>query len=66
MFVPPSWLLYQVVTEQFGPSARWHDLLVGVLGYGAPHAGLVTPAMTISGWGRLIDVRRMIGVTALA
>jgi sulfoxide reductase heme-binding subunit YedZ len=68
MFVPPTWLLYQVVTEQFGPvplggmtywSGLWATALLML-------ALAVTPMMTISGWGRLIDVRRMIGVTALA
>jgi len=68
MFVPPIWLLYQVVTEQFGPvplggmtywSGLWATALLML-------ALAVTPAMTISAWGRLIDVRRMIGVTALA
>jgi methionine sulfoxide reductase heme-binding subunit len=68
MFAPPMWLLDQVVTEQFGPvplggmtywSGLWATALLML-------ALAVTPAMTIFGWGRLIDVRRMIGVTALA
>jgi methionine sulfoxide reductase heme-binding subunit len=68
MFVPPIWLLYQVVTEQFGPvplggmtywSGLWATALLML-------ALAVTPAMTIFRWGRLIDVRRTIGVTALA
>jgi sulfoxide reductase heme-binding subunit YedZ len=68
LFVPPTWLLYEVVTEQFGPvplggmtywSGLWATALLML-------ALAVTPAMTLSGWGRLIDVRRMIGVTALA
>jgi methionine sulfoxide reductase heme-binding subunit len=68
MFVPPIWLLYQVVTEQFGPvplggmtywSGLWATALLML-------ALAITPAMTIFRWGRLIDLRRMIGVTALA
>jgi methionine sulfoxide reductase heme-binding subunit len=68
MFAPPIWLLYQVVTDQFGPvplggmtywSGLWATALLML-------ALAVTPAISISGWGRLIDVRRIIGVTALA
>src|ERR1700680_2347265 len=68
MFVPAIWLVYQVVTEQFGPvplggmtywSGLWATALLML-------ALAVTPALTISRWGQLIIVRRMIGVTALA
>ena len=68
MFVPPVWLVYQVEAQQFGPvplggmtywSGLWATLLLLV-------ALAITPMMTILHWGRLILVRRMIGVTALA
>src|ERR1700681_4905221 len=68
MFAPGIWLLYQIVTEQFGPiplggmtywSGLWATALLML-------ALAITPALTISRWGRLIIVRRMIGVTALA
>jgi methionine sulfoxide reductase heme-binding subunit len=68
MFLPAIWLVYQVETGQFGPapvggmtywSGLWATALL-LLALG------VTPAMTIFRWGRLILVRRMIGVTALA
>ena len=68
MFVPAIWLLDQIATERFGPvplggMTYWSGLealafLMAALA--------VTPAMTIFGWHRLIAVRRMIGVTALA
>ena len=68
MFVPGIWLVYQVATEQFGPvplggmtywSGLWATALLLL-------ALAVTPALTIFRWRRLIIVRRMIGVTALA
>ena len=68
MFVPAIWLVYQVGTEQFGPvplggmtywSGLWATALLML-------ALAITPALTISRWGRLIIVLRMIGVTALA
>ena len=68
MLVPAIWLLYQISTEQFGPvplggmtywSGLWATALLML-------ALAVTPAATIFRWGRLIIVRRMIGVTALA
>jgi len=68
MFAPAIWLLYQVETEQFGPvplggmtywSGLWATALLLL-------ALAITPAMTILRWSRLIIVRRMIGVTALA
>ena len=68
MFVPAIWLVYQVGTEQFGPvplggmtywSGLWATALLML-------ALAITPVLTLSRWGRLIIVRRMIGVTALA
>jgi sulfoxide reductase heme-binding subunit YedZ len=68
MFVPAIWLIDQVVTEQFGPvplggMTYWSGLwaLAFLLA-----AMAITPVMIIFGWSRLIIVRRMIGVTALA
>jgi len=68
MFVPAIWLVDQVVNARFGPvplggMTYWSGLealafLMAALA--------VTPAMTIFGWHRLLAVRRMIGVTALA
>jgi methionine sulfoxide reductase heme-binding subunit len=68
MFVPAIWLLYQIVTEQFGPvplggMTYWSGLWAVAL---LMLALAITPASTISRWGLLIIVRRMIGVTALA
>jgi sulfoxide reductase heme-binding subunit YedZ len=68
MFVPPIWLVDQVETGEFGPvplggmtywSGLWATALLIL-------ALTITPAATIFRWGALIDVRRMIGVTALA
>src|SRR5580704_638688 len=68
MFVPAIWIVYQVGTGQFGPvplggmtywSGLWATALLLL-------ALAITPAMTILRWSRLIIVRRMIGVTALA
>jgi sulfoxide reductase heme-binding subunit YedZ len=68
MFVPAIWILQQLATEQFGPvplggltywSGLWATALLML-------ALAITPAMTIFRWRRLILVRRMIGVTALA
>src|SRR5262249_45461605 len=68
LFVPAIWLVDQVATGKFGPvplggMTYWSGLwatafLIGALA--------VTPTCTIFRWGQLIDVRRMIGVTALA
>src|SRR5437763_2521167 len=68
MLVPGVWIVYQVATEQFGPvplggMTYWSGLSATAL---LLLALAVTPVMTIFQWGRLIDVRRMIGVTALA
>jgi sulfoxide reductase heme-binding subunit YedZ len=68
MFVPALWIVYQVATEQFGPvplggMTYWSGLSATAL---LLLALAVTPVMTIFRLGRLIDVRRMIGVTALA
>jgi methionine sulfoxide reductase heme-binding subunit len=68
LFVPAIWLVYKVETEQFGPvplggMTYWSGLsATGLLML----ALAITPAATISGWARLILVRRMIGVAALA
>jgi len=68
MFAPALWLIDQVETGQFGPvplggmtywSGLWATALLLL-------ALAITPAMTILRWSRLIVVRRMIGVTALA
>jgi sulfoxide reductase heme-binding subunit YedZ len=67
LFVPAIWLVYQVETEQFGPvplggMTYWSGLsATGLLML----ALAITPAATLSGWARLIVVRRMIGVAAL-
>jgi methionine sulfoxide reductase heme-binding subunit len=68
MFVPALWLVDQVANERFGP------VPLGGMTYWSGLEALaflmvalaVTPAMTIFGWHRLLAVRRMIGVTALA
>jgi len=68
MFVPAIWLIYQIATGEFGPvplgpmtywSGVWATALLLL-------TLAITPALTISRWRRLIIVRRMIGVTALA
>jgi sulfoxide reductase heme-binding subunit YedZ len=68
MFAPGIWLIWQVATEQFGPvplggmtywSGLWATALLML-------ALAITPAMAILRWPRLMIVRRMIGVTALA
>jgi sulfoxide reductase heme-binding subunit YedZ len=67
MFAPAIWMLCQLGTGQFGSvplggmtywSGVWATALLLL-------ALAVTPVLTILHWGRLIDVRRMIGVTAL-
>jgi sulfoxide reductase heme-binding subunit YedZ len=67
MWAPAIWLIDQVRTEQFGPvplggmtywSGLWATALLLL-------ALAITPASTILRWGKLIIVRRMIGVTAL-
>ncbi len=68
MFVPAIWLVDQVATGEFGPvplggmtywSGFWATAMLLL-------ALAVTPASTLLRWRRLIIVRRMIGVTALA
>jgi sulfoxide reductase heme-binding subunit YedZ len=68
MFVPAVWLEWQVATEQFGPvplggmtfwSGVWATAILLL-------ALAITPMATILRWRRLLVVRRMIGVTALA
>jgi sulfoxide reductase heme-binding subunit YedZ len=67
MFAPAIWLIYQFDTGQFGPvplggltywSGLWATALLLL-------ALAVTPAVLILRLGRLIIVRRMIGVAAL-
>src|SRR5262249_43828577 len=67
-FVPALWSIAQVRTGQFGPvplggmtywSGLWATAILLL-------ALAVTPAATIFRWRRLIIVRRMVGVTALA
>jgi sulfoxide reductase heme-binding subunit YedZ len=68
MFAPAIWLIDQVATGQFGPvplggmtywSGVWATALLLL-------ALAITPALTLLRWGRLVIVRRMIGVSALA
>ncbi len=68
MFAPAIWLIHQVAAGQFGPvplggmtywSGVWATALLLL-------AMAITPAATLLRWGRLVIVRRMIGVTALA
>src|SRR5437899_3119283 len=67
MFAPAVWLIDQVRTGEFGPvplggltywSGLWATALLLL-------ALAITPAVTILRFGRLVIVRRMIGVTAL-
>ena len=67
MFAPAIWLIDQLRTGSFGPvplggltywSGLWATALLLL-------ALAITPAVAILRWGRLIIVRRMIGVTAL-
>jgi methionine sulfoxide reductase heme-binding subunit len=68
MFVPAIWLVYELGAGEFGPvplggltywSGLWATALLLL-------ALAITPVVTIFHSGRLILVRRMIGVTALA
>jgi methionine sulfoxide reductase heme-binding subunit len=68
MFAPGIWLVYQVAAGEFGPvplggmtywSGVWATALLLL-------ALAITPALTITQWGQLVIVRRMIGVAALA
>ncbi len=68
MFAPAIWLVRQVATGEFGPvplggMTYWSGLWATALLLAAL---AVTPAQKILGWRQIIDVRRMIGVTALA
>src|SRR5262249_13183720 len=67
MFAPAIWLIQQSTTGQFGPvpvgglvywSGVWATALLLL-------ALAITPASAILRWSGLLDVRRMIGVTAL-
>jgi len=67
-FVPALWIVYQVRTGQFGPvplggMTYWSGLWATAI---LLMALAVTPATTVFRWRRLIIVRRMVGVTALA
>ena len=67
MFAPAIWLVRQVATGEFGPvplggMTYWSGLWATALLLAAL---AVTPAQKILGWWQLINVRRMIGVTAL-
>jgi methionine sulfoxide reductase heme-binding subunit len=68
MFAPAIWIVHQVAAGEFGPvplggmtywSGVWATTLLLL-------ALAITPALNILRWGRLVIVRRMIGVTALA
>jgi methionine sulfoxide reductase heme-binding subunit len=68
MFAPAIWLVHQVAAGEFGPvplggvtywSGVWAAALLLL-------ALAITPALTTFRWGRLVIIRRMIGVTALA
>jgi methionine sulfoxide reductase heme-binding subunit len=68
MFAPAIWITYQVAAGEFGPvplggmtywSGVWATALLLL-------ALAITPALAIFRWGRLVIIRRMIGVTALA
>jgi methionine sulfoxide reductase heme-binding subunit len=68
MFAPALWLLYQAGTRQFGPvplggMTYWSGLWATAI---LLMALAITPASTLFPASRLIIVRRMIGVTALA
>jgi sulfoxide reductase heme-binding subunit YedZ len=67
MFVPATWMLYQLGTGEFGPIPRgpmtyWSGVWATAI---LLLALAITPALTIFRWRQLIIVRRMIGVTAL-
>jgi sulfoxide reductase heme-binding subunit YedZ len=68
MFAPAIWIIRQVATGEFGPvplggmtywSGVWATALLLL-------ALAIMPALAILRWGRLVIVRRMIGVGALA
>jgi methionine sulfoxide reductase heme-binding subunit len=68
MFAPGIWLAYQVASGEFGPvplggMTYWSGVGATAL---LLLALAITPALTIMQWGKLIIVRRMIGVAALA
>ncbi|HEY6257567.1 MAG TPA: ferric reductase-like transmembrane domain-containing protein [Xanthobacteraceae bacterium] len=70
MLAPGAWLAYQLGSGDFGIYPMWLGGLTYWSGVWATAVLLlalaVTPALTILGWRSLIDVRRMIGVAALA
>ena len=67
---PAFWLAYQLESGEYGIYPMWLGGLTywsGVWATAVLLAALaVTPALKIFGWKSLIDVRRMIGVAALA
>jgi len=68
LFLPALWLVEQVATGEFGPvplggMTYWSGLWATAF---LMSALAVTPICTIFRWSQLIDVRRMLGVTALA
>jgi len=68
MFVPAIWLVEQFAAGEFGPvplggMTYWSGFWATVILLAAL---AITPASSIFGWRRLIILRRMIGVTALA
>lgn len=69
-FAPAFYLTYQVRSGEFGIYPMWLGSLTYWSGVWATWVLLaalaVTPALTITGFRRFIDVRRMIGVAALA
>jgi sulfoxide reductase heme-binding subunit YedZ len=67
MFVPATWMLYQLGTGEFGPIPRgpmtyWSGVWATAI---LLLALAITPTLTIFRLRQLIIVRRMIGVTAL-
>jgi methionine sulfoxide reductase heme-binding subunit len=70
VLAPAFWLAYQLESGEYGIYPMWLGGLTywsGVWATAVLLAALaVTPALTIFGWKRLIDLRRMIGVAALA
>ena len=68
-FAPALYLFYQLRSGEFGIYPMWLGGLTYWSGVWATWVLLaalaVTPALTITGFRRLVDVRRMIGVAAL-
>lgn len=70
ILAPGAWLIYQTASGELGIYPMWLGGLTYWSGVWATAVLLgalfVTPALTILSWRSLIDVRRMIGVAALA